>query len=247
VSANDNGHPEAPGLPALAAVLGHEFTNLRLLEEAVTHPSVAGLSRAPQGSAPAPGSAYERLEFLGDRVLGLLVAEWLLERLPEEREGGLARRHAALVRREAVAQVAGSIGLGDHLRLAPGEQASGGRHNLTILGDAGEAVIGALYLDGGLEPARRFVRRHWTALLEESGPARRDAKTELQEWVQGRGLPLPHYAIVQRSGPAHAPEFEVAVMVEGWLPAHASGRSRRSAETAAAAALLARIEAEPHD
>ena len=228
-------------LAGLEAALGHAFAAPGLLADAVTHPSLAGLARS--GGAPKPGLAYERLEFLGDRVLGLIVAEWLLERFPEEREGELARRHTLLVRREALVDVARAIGLGDHLRLSPGERDSGGRANLTILGDACEAVIGALYLDGGLGPTRAFVRRAWVGQLEGAGrlPAQ-DGKTRLQEWAQGQGKPLPVYAIVGRSGPAHQPEFEVSVTVAGYPPAHGTGRSRRAAETEAALALLARAD-----
>ena len=228
-------------LAGLETALGHGFAESGLLAEAVTHPSLAGLSRA--GGGPKPGLAYERLEFLGDRVLGLLVAEWLLERFPGEREGELARRHTLLVKRETLAEVARTIGLGDHLRLSPGERDGGGRANLTILGDACEAVIGALYLDGGLEAARAFVRRAWTVHLEGAGrlPAQ-DGKTRLQEWAQGQGKPLPVYEIVRRSGPAHDPQFEVAVTVAGHPPCHGTGRNRRAAETEAALALLARAE-----
>jgi ribonuclease-3 len=225
----------------LAAALGHGFTDAGLLLAALTHPSVAGLGRTAAGMA-VPGAAYERLEFLGDRVLGLLVAEWLLERFPAEREGDLARRHAALVRREALARVADGVDLGAYLRLSPGEQGIGGRANLTILADACEAVIGALYLDGGLLVTRAFVRRAWAALIDESGSLPpQDCKTALQEWAQGRGKPLPVYEIVRRSGPAHQPEFEVAVRVEGFAPVHGVGRSRRAAETTAAQTLLGQL------
>ncbi len=225
------------GLAELETALGHEFSDSALLTEAVTHPSLAGVARS--GGGPKPGLAYERLEFLGDRVLGLIVAEWLLERFPGEREGELARRHAMMVKRETLAGLARTIGLGTHLRLSPGESDGGGRVNQTILGDACEAVIGALYLDGGLGPARAFVRRALAGHLD--GAARlpaQDGKTQLQEWVQGQGKPLPVYTIVRRSGPDHEPEFEISVTVEGFVPAYGIGRSRRSAETAAALALL---------
>ncbi len=227
----------------LAAALGHSFAAPDLLVDALTHPSLAGLGRTQGagGDARIPGAAYERLEFLGDRVLGLVVAEWLLERFPEEREGSLARRHAALVRREALAAVADAIDLGRHLRLSPGEQGSGGRANRTILGDACEALIGALFLDGGLGVARSFVRRAWAAQIEASTLPPQDCKTALQEWVQGQGKPLPVYEIVRRSGPAHEPEFEVAVRVDGHAPVHGTGRSRRLAETIAARTLLRQL------
>ncbi|MEI8394034.1 MAG: ribonuclease III [Rhodospirillaceae bacterium] len=237
---------EAPeSLEALAAQLGHVFAAPGLLVDAITHPSLAGLNRTPASAKRrVPGAAYERLEFLGDRVLGLIVAEWLLERFPEEPEGSLARRHAAMVKRESLAVVAEKIGLGRHLRMSPGEQETGGRSNLTILGDACEAVIGALYLDGGLEVARNFVRASWVGQVEACILPPRDCKTALQEWAQGRGKPLPVYEIVRRSGPAHEPEFEVSVSVEGEPPAPGIGRSRRAAETEAARALLSRIGVE---
>ncbi len=229
-------------LEQLSEVLGHVFTNRSMLLDAVTHPSLAGLerSRTPASSfgRGIPGAAYERLEFLGDRVIGLLVAEWLLERFPDEREGDLARRHAAVVKREALVVVADAIGLGGYLRLSPGELQSGGRANRTILGDACEAVIGALYLDGGIEAARGFVRRAWAAQIDGVALPPKDAKTALQEWAQGLGKPLPSYEIVNCSGPAHRPEFEVAVSVEGCETAHGVGRSRRVAETDAACTLL---------
>ena len=237
--------PPAPCDPAtgLAPVLGHVFASPELLVDALTHPSLAGVNRAAAagGCARVPGQAYERLEFLGDRVLGLIVAEWLLERFPKEREGSLARRHAALVRREALAVVADAVDLGRYLRLSPGEQGSGGRANLTILADACEAVIGALYLDGGLEVARCFVRRAWGAQIDAAVVPPQDCKTALQEWAQGQGKPLPAYKIVRRSGPAHEPEFEVAVWVEGHPRVHGVGRSRRLAETIAARDLLRQL------
>ncbi|MBI1207605.1 MAG: ribonuclease III [Azospirillum sp.] len=227
----------------LAEALGHRFGNPDLLADAVTHPSVAGIERGRRGAGAegaAPGTAYERLEFLGDRVLGLVVAQWLIERFPDDREGSLAKRHAALVRREALGRVAERIGLGGHLRLSPGEAMSGGRTNHTILADACEAVIGALFLDGGLGAAEGFIRAAWAGQLDASGPPPQDSKTTLQEWAQGSGRPLPVYQIVRRSGPAHEPEFEVEVKVEGLPVATATGRSRRAAEQAAAQALLLR-------
>lgn len=238
---------EAAPVVDLAAALGHGFADPALLTEAVTHPSVGGITG--KGATPrGHGPDYERLEFLGDRVLGLIVAEWLLERFPADREGDLARRHTALVKRETLAEVAELVGIGAYLHLSPGEQGSGGRSNRTILGDACEAVIGALYLDGGMEAARRFVRTHWAGRIEgTTAPPPRDGKTALQEWAQGQGKPLPVYEIVDRSGPAHEPLFEVAVRVKGLPEARGLGRSRRAAETEAARALLraAGVMAEP--
>lgn len=224
------------GLDGLARALDHRFIRPELLADAVSHPSLAGLKRRS-----GIGAAYERLEFLGDRVLGLVVAEWLLERFPQEAEGDLARRHAALVERTALGQVAETLGLGAYLRLSPGEDDAGGRQNRAILADACEATIGALYLDGGLETARAFIRRAWTDLIERSKRPPKDVKTALQEWAQARGLPLPVYEIVERSGPAHQPVFGVQVSVAGSGGAIGRGRSKQIAEKEAARALLEQV------
>ena len=235
---------QAPAdLAALAVALGHRFANTALLAEAATHSSVAGTD--PAGARHAPD--YERLEFLGDRVLGLVVAEWLLERFPNEKEGALAKRHAGHVRREALAAAARRIGLGRHLRLSPGEETAGGRDNDTILADACEAMIGALYLDGGLEPARRFVRTQWAEVIDEPGGPPAEPKTALQEWAQGRALPLPAYTLLERSGPDHAPRFLVRATVAGRGQADGEGGSKRVAERAAAAALLKKLEGKSGD
>ncbi|NNG05151.1 MAG: ribonuclease III, partial [Inquilinus sp.] len=187
---------------------------------------------------------YERLEFLGDRVLGLIVAEWLLERFPDEPEGALARRHTDLVRRETLAEIARGIELGRHLILSAGEAEYGGRENEAILADGCEAVIAARYLDGGLEAARRFVRSAFAEVIDRHLRPPLDAKTALQEWVQARGLPLPDYTTVSRSGPDHKPEFEVQVTIKGLPPAVGSGSSKRIAERRAAAAMLTCAEAD---
>ncbi|MBI5163247.1 MAG: ribonuclease III [Magnetospirillum sp.] len=235
------GHPlrsSVPGdrltVPAdgLAATLGHAFARPDLLVEALTHPS-ALLGRKLRRVTP-----YERLEFLGDRVLGLAVAEMLYLRYPDEAEGALARRHAALVRREALARVARSTGIAAAIVMAKGEEDTGGRANPGLLADACEAVIGALYCDGGLDVAARFVRSQWEALMEEAEGPPKDAKTELQEWAQGRGKPLPAYRTVGVEGPQHDPVFEVAVEVAGLDPVSGRGSSKRAAEQAAATAML---------
>lgn len=221
----------------LQQALGHEFVNPALLEEALTHPSISGMSRR------SATKGYERLEFLGDRVLGLVVAQWLLERFPKEQEGALARRLTALVRAEALVVVAERIGLGRHLNLAPSEQVSdGGSVKPAILADACEALIGALYLDGGLDAAAAFIRRHWDGALEgaKASPPQ-DPKTGLQEWALARGQKLPLYTDIGRSGPDHAPVFQVSVQVDGQAPVTASGPSKRAAEKAAAETLLSRI------
>ncbi|MBX6322253.1 MAG: ribonuclease III [Rhodospirillaceae bacterium] len=226
---------------ALAGPLGHRFADEELLRQALTHPSAAA-GGARRGPRP-----YERLEFLGDRVLGLVVAHMLYAAFPRESEGALAKRLAALVRREAVARVAETLGLGRYVVLSRGEAESGGRSSTTLLADALEAVIGALYLDGGLPAAEAFVRRHWESLLHEDARPPQDAKTALQEWAQGAGLPLPDYELVASEGPPHSPLFRVAVHVAGRPPAHGAGRSKQAAQQAAAAAMLERIAADPGD
>ncbi|NNG03989.1 MAG: ribonuclease III, partial [Inquilinus sp.] len=173
------------GRDALSVLLQHRFARPALLREALTHPSTD-----PQARGGA-SFGYERLEFLGDRVLGLVVAEWLLERFPDEPEGALSRRHTDLVRRETLAEIARGIELGRHLILSAGEAEYGGRENEAILADGCEAVIAALYLDGGLEAARRFVRSAFAEVIDRHRRPPLDAKTALQEWVQARGLPLP--------------------------------------------------------
>jgi len=226
-------------LEELADRLEHRFADWTLLRRALTHPSVGGGHRSRGERAGA--LAFERLEFLGDRVLAVIIAEWLLEAYPDEPEGSLSRRLSASVRAEAVGEVARALGLGEHLRLSPGESTGGGREKASILADAGEAVLGAVFLDGGLEAARRMVRRHWKPIMARSDQPPQDAKTRLQEWAQGRGKPLPVYEIVKRTGPAHRPSFEVSVTIEGEAPAGGSGSARRVAEQVAAEALLRRL------
>jgi ribonuclease-3 len=219
----------------LAEALGHGFRQKALLRKALTHPSAADSAFA----------SYERLEFLGDRVLGLVVADMLFARFPNEPEGALAKRLAALVRRETLAEVAATMGLSAHLILARAEQEAGEAQNPALLADACEAVIAALYLDGGFEVARRFIEHYWTPLLEADLKPPQDPKTALQEWAQGRGLALPVYRELLREGPAHQPRFTVEVSVAGAEPARGEGLSKRLAEQAAAKLLLARLEGRP--
>jgi ribonuclease-3 len=215
----------------LKQALGHEFGSKALLEQALTHRSVALNGRA----------SYERLEFLGDRVLGFMVADLLLEAYPNEAEGPLAKRHADLVRRETLADVAREGGIGRHIRMSRGEVDSGGQENDAILSDVCEALIAAIYRDGGIEKAQQFITRYWMDRLQAPLQPPEDAKTILQELAQGRGLPLPEYRTVGREGPDHAPVFTVTVCVEGWEVAEGSGTSKRVAERVAAQALLLRV------
>jgi len=226
----------AAAAQALAAALGHDFRQPDLLREALIHPSVAPERR---GGARF---GYQRLEFLGDRVLGLVIAEWLLERYPDEPEGALARRLVSLVRAETLADIAATLGLGRFLTMSVSEAETGGRDNTATLADACEAVIGALFLDGGLDAARAFIRRHWDRYVARNLRPPQDPKTALQEWAQGRGLPLPRYEIVSRAGPDHGPTFEIRAVVSGLPPATAFGTSKRVAEKEAAARLLADLD-----
>jgi len=231
-----------------ARLLGHDFTQPTLLTEALTHPSALpaaykGMAQKARRQARRDGRPrdYERLEFLGDRVLGLVVADLLWRRFDAEPEGPLTRRHAQLVRRETLATVAVEIGLDRMIQLSPAEAASGGARSPAILADVVEAVIAAIYLDGGFDAAFAFVERWWGPRLAEMGRPPRDPKTLLQEWAQGRGLPLPEYRVIGTSGPDHALQFTIAVRVTGHDEASATASSKRAAETAAAAALLERL------
>jgi len=222
-------------LSQLQERLGHRFADPVLLERALTHPSVSA-------DREHRGGDYERLEFLGDRVLGLVVAERLFHRFPHEAEGLLARRLAKLVGKETLASVAEDLGLGGFMRLAMGEDERQGRSNPGLLSDVCEAVIAALYLDGGLPAAKQLIDRFWTQRIEFDREAPSDAKTELQEWAQARGLPLPRYTEIDRTGPPHDPLFTIAVDVEGQPRQAGSGRSKRAAEQDAATRLLALVK-----
>jgi len=232
------GSRQLVGPDGLAGMLGHEFTRPELLTEALTHPSALVPTRQRGRRAALVRRGYDRLEFLGDRVLGLVIADLLWRRFESEPEGLLTRRHTHLVRRETLARVAERIGLGRHLALSHAEAVSGAAANPGILADACEAVIAAIYLDGGFAAAAGFVLRWWEPLLAEMGGPPRDPKTALQEWAQARSVGLPLYELVATSGPDHAPRFTVAASVAGGGSATATGSSKRTAEAGAAAALL---------
>jgi ribonuclease III len=240
--------PRRPGhrLTAdLGQKIGYLFARPELLEEALTHPSALASehSRGRRGRKPAQ-RGYERLEFLGDRVLGLVIADLLWRRFESEPEGHLTRRLTNLVRGEALARVAVTIELGDHLLLSRAEQAAGAAANPGILADVCEALIAAIYLDGGFEAASEFVRRFWQPLIDEMEGPPRDPKTALQEWAQARALALPTYELVGTSGPDHALRFTVAAKVAGRDGATATASSKRIAEARAAELLLGRLGAE---
>ncbi len=218
-------------MTALEQRLGHEFSDPALLTRALSHASIGAQSN-------------ERLEFLGDRVLGLIVAERLYADYPDVAEGGLAVRLNALVRGEACAKAGEAAGLAEYLIMAASESGSGGRQKSAILAGACEAVIAALYLDGGLEAARRFVLRYWDEAFATLKPELRDAKTALQEWTQSGALPAkaqPVYAVRERMGPDHAPVFTVEVRIPGHDPERGEGPSKREAEQDAARRMLWRL------
>jgi len=212
--------------------LGYNFVDKSLLNKALTHAS----ARTEGGLA----GDNERLEFLGDRVLGLSVAQLLFEAFPDKAEGELAKRYNRLVRRETCASVGGALRLADHVRLGQSATGSAGRRNTAIVSNACEAVLGAIFMDAGFAAADAVVRAHWGPLLDELAETPADAKSVLQEWAQGHGRPLPSYRQVSRSGPDHAPTFEVEVHVEGVAPARGTGASKRFAEQAAAGRMLQR-------
>jgi ribonuclease-3 len=218
-------------LAGLEARLGYNFRQPERLAQALTHSSAA--ERRVESN--------ERMEFLGDRVLGLVVAEMLLETFADEEEGDLGYRFTALARREALARVARDIDLGGYIRLSEGERDTGGAEKDGVLANACEAVIAALYQDGGLDPAAAFIRAYWRPMLEEDPNPRKDPKTALQEWAQAAGRPLPQYRVISREGPDHAPEFTVEVSLAGEDAVTGTGAAKRAAEQAAAETLLARL------
>jgi ribonuclease III len=222
----------------LEARLNYRFKDVALAERALTH-----LSATQASTAASRLASYQRLEFLGDRVLGLAVADMLYAAFPEAGEGELSIRLAALVRREACAAVAAEWGVGPHLRLGAGEAQAGGRKKIAILADACESLIGAVFLDGGFAAAQALIGRAWTARMRASAAPERDAKTALQEWAQARGLAAPAYDEIERSGPDHAPQFIVRVHLEGFEPEIGAAASKRAAEQAAARAFMARRDA----
>ncbi len=223
--------PGKPDIAALEARIGHHFADRDLLREALTHTSV---------TRPADGRVvnYQRLEFLGDRVLGLLAAEGLFHRFPESKEGELSRRLSELVRKETCAQVAEGWDVGPFIVFGPGVARVANRANRSILADICEAVIGAVYVDGGIEAARHVVSEGFRHAFEGAARTRRDPKTALQEWVQGRGGQPPLYRLADRSGPEHAPQFTIEVSGEGFAPVRGIGTSKRAAEQDAAEKAL---------
>lgn len=215
------------GLPDLEERIGHHFSNQALLTQALTHTSVV---------KPVPGrhDNYQRLEYLGDRVLGLMVAHALYERFPEAKEGELSRRLAELVRKETCAEVAEAWGVAPYIIFGNGVPRTANRANRSILGDVCESIIGAVFLDGGYDAARLVVERGFDKQISGPAAARRDPKTALQEWLQSKGGQPPIYTLVERTGPEHAPHFRIEVAGAGLDPIEGTGASKRSAEQNAA-------------
>jgi ribonuclease III len=237
-SAKEPKEPKEPkrrrrGAAGFEERIGYRFKDPALLEQALTHISALTGARNRAGS-------YQRLEFLGDHVLGLVVSDMLFRAFAKADEGEMSRRLADLVRKEACADVARAIDLGEAIRLGASEANAGGRGRTAILADVCEALIGAVFVDGGYPAASALIERLWSERMRTPARPLRDSKTVLQEWAQARGLPTPAYREVERKGPDHDPEFRVTVELPDLAPAEGLGRSKRAAEQAAAAAMLTR-------
>ena len=220
----------ASTVDGLEEILGYHFHDRQLLTTALTHRSLA----RERGDIN-----NQRLEFLGDAVLGLVIADLLYHLFPSESEGDLSKRQVSLVNGEQLAVIAGTMQLGDYLRLSAGEEEQGGRKNPSNLEDVCEALLGALYLDGGLDAVRLVVTKFWRALAEAMQTPPKDPKTALQEWAQARSLPLPEYVVISADGPSHAPHFLIEVRVKGNAPLRGEAGTKKLAERLAATAMLA--------
>ncbi|MDX2095830.1 MAG: ribonuclease III [Alphaproteobacteria bacterium] len=219
-------------LEALQQTLHYTFRDVALLRLALTHRSL--LREGGAGS-------NQRLEFLGDAVLGLVIADMLYQLFPGEAEGDLSKRLVSLVNGERLAIIAQTMQLGDCMMMSSGEEDQGGRQNPSNLEDACEALLGAIYLDGGLDAARGVIHRFWQAQASATGAPPKDAKTALQEWAQGRGLKLPEYVLISSEGPSHAPLFVVEVRVSGLAPVRAEAGVKKTAERLGAEKMLASL------
>jgi ribonuclease-3 len=223
---------------ALEERIGYRFKDLTLRDSALTH--ISALKGARNR-----GASYQRLEFLGDHVLGLVISDLLYRAFPKADEGELSRRLADLVRKETCAEIACSINLGSAIHLGSSEANAGGRKRPAILADVCESLIGGVYLDGGYPAAEALVAKLWEVRMQATAPPLRDPKTVLQEWAQARGLPTPVYREVGRTGPDHDPVFRVAVQLPNFAPAEGTARSKRAAEQSAAAAMMTRERVKP--
>jgi ribonuclease III len=220
-------------IASMEARIAHKFADPSILTTAITHVSALKSSRKR-------GDSYQRLEFLGDRVLGLIVSDMLYRAFPKADEGELSKRLADLVRKESCADVAKTLGFSEDIKLGQVGADASARLRTSVLGDICEAVIGAIFLDGGYAAAAQFVERNWTERMRKLRRPLRDPKTALQEWAQSKGLTTPVYQVVERTGPHHDPQFRVAVELPGLAPAEGVGGSKRTAEKAAASAMNAR-------
>lgn len=222
-----------PSFDKLEEVIGYQFKNRHLLERALTH------------SSTNDDYNYQRLEFLGDRVLGLVIAHALFEEFRGENEGGLAKRHTALVQGSTCTIIGQAHNIGDFIILSESERGAGGHLNENIISDVVESLLGAIYIDGGYEPVQAVILKLWGDNIKTLEDAPQDPKTELQEWVQARALDLPRYEIIDKKGPDHAPVFIVRLTVDGFDPMEVDGSSRRQAEKTAARKMLKVLNA--HD
>jgi ribonuclease-3 len=228
-------HRDALSLAYFEKNLGYSFKDQAFLERALTHSSVANKRNL----------SNERLEFLGDRVLGLVIADMLLTEFPTEDEGALGYRFAALARRETLGQVADNLGFIKYIRQDIDLNEMSERQKSGLLANTCEAVIGAIYLDGGIAPVHYFIHTHWLGLLKQDIVPPKDAKTRLQEFTQAQNWALPKYSIIDQSGPDHAPEFTVEVYIEQTPPAQGKGKSKREAEILAATSLISHLHGKP--
>jgi ribonuclease-3 len=238
----EEGLTAPPGFDHLEGILGYGFRNRRLLEEALTHGSL--INEIPDGNR----CDNERLEFLGDAVLGLIMTEWLMETFPWEAEGELTRLRSSLVKEKRLAEAARTLQLGEYLHLGKGEERMGGRRKRSILADAFEAVVGAIYLDGGLEAVRDFIRRVFVSVREEAGPDQRpvsDAKTRLQELMLALFRRPPVYEVADACGPDHAKTFVIHLRLHERTLAFGKGTSKKEAEQDAAENFLLDLEKNP--
>lgn len=217
---------ERPSLDQLEEIIKYKFQDRYWLEKALTH------------SSTNDAYNYQRLEFLGDRVLGLAISHALFDEFKQENEGGLAKRHTALVQGQTCTIVGQAHNIGDFIILSESERGAGGHLNENIIADVVESMLGAVYIDGGYEAAKKVILHLWGDNIRTLEDAPQDPKTELQEWVQARGLPLPKYEVVEKSGPDHAPVFTISVVVEGYESIQAEGPSRRHAEKIVAGHML---------
>lgn len=225
---------------ALEDKLGYSFQSKALLQKALTHRSAIYEHRTPRKKVKRV-SSNERLEFIGDRVLGLVMAEWLLKRYPNEQEGDLGPRHAHLVSKTVLAQIAEILNISEVIHVATHEEKAGVHHTDSVLADAVEAILGAMYLDGGLNSVQKLVHKVWAKIIESQSLPPKDSKTALQEWVLARGLPLPVYELVSQEGPSHTPIFVIKVVAKNY-EGRGEGGNKRAAESAAAKDLLIKLD-----